>query len=390
MNRAGFEASRVRLKVLSPLHIGGGEDSHLDKKGYIYDQKARSVKIVDQKEWVNLLAGTRTYDLFMEHIKKNAGQHQKNTVNLHDFVRSHMRVSPNMLKRIFSEELDVSHLGGERINDIHLFVRDAWKRPYIPGSGLKGAIRTAVLANWLMDHPDERNRYYRKAADAARLYALPRSRRDGKRDLERLVREMEKEILGNHSKDNSQLPIGISISDSEAFEKGQTLLLKDMDYLVMKKDTNEISNFREYLKPGAEAEVLVRINPAKAGCYGIRTFEDLKRALDRTTAEILGSGGLFADKMQVEDFLPAGGARGVILGANTGFHQKTLALFLAPDRNALLELGRDLLHNPNARGSGAKIMGHQKDRGISPRVLNYVNCQGRRMVCGLADLERQA
>lgn len=31
------------------------------------------------------------------------------------------------------------------MNDLNTFVKDAFGRPYIPGSSLKGALRTAIL-----------------------------------------------------------------------------------------------------------------------------------------------------------------------------------------------------------------------------------------------------
>lgn len=70
------------------------------------------------------------------------------------------------------------------------FIRDPLtKKPIIPGSTIKGAMRTAILWRYLRDHPEQARRYWNG------MRGLTRADRNSRRAQQAQVREMEQDIL---------------------------------------------------------------------------------------------------------------------------------------------------------------------------------------------------
>ena len=73
----------------------------------------------------------------------------------------------------------------------------------------------------------------------------------------------------------------------------------------------------------------------------------------------------------------------LILGANTGFLQKTIVYALFEDKKERLEVIKKLLH----KGSKNAIGNHLNDK-FSPRVLNRIKINGKNQLAGLVRIEK--
>jgi CRISPR-associated protein Csm5 len=129
---------RVRVKVLSPVHIGNGEKisrlEFLVEKGrlkvYKFDRIISTIERIANPQ-----------------LKNNAYLWFKTSKNLslEEFLRNFkLTLEPNY-------ELEIN--GSFNSSQVEEFIKTL-EGPYIPGSELKGSIRHLIACAWFMDKPD--------------------------------------------------------------------------------------------------------------------------------------------------------------------------------------------------------------------------------------------
>jgi CRISPR-associated protein Csm5 len=129
---------RVRVKVLSPVHIGNGEKisrlEFLVEKGrlkvYKFDRIISAIERIANPQ-----------------LKNNAYLWFKTSKNLslEEFLRNFkLTLEPNY-------ELEIN--GSLNSSQVEEFIKTL-EGPYIPGSELKGSIRHLIACAWFMDKPD--------------------------------------------------------------------------------------------------------------------------------------------------------------------------------------------------------------------------------------------
>ncbi|GAB7231058.1 type III-A CRISPR-associated RAMP protein Csm5 [Facklamia hominis] len=140
-NMAQFEA---QLLAVSPVHIGSG--LQLSKKEYMIEKEA--VYFPDLgKLYAYILANYPSLVTEFEAVAMGKSQ-----LSLKRFLDKH--------------RIDERDFGGYRISmnkeeritsDVHQFIRNAYQKPYIPGSSLKGALRTVISyqKGWFDDSNNE-------------------------------------------------------------------------------------------------------------------------------------------------------------------------------------------------------------------------------------------
>jgi CRISPR-associated protein Csm5 len=138
-----LQAAEWNLEVLSPLHIGSGDRlSPLDyathtEKGkrllVVYDFAALGVTDPQKlQEMVRFVQGGREWNELRERAREFGAERPEDAI----------RYMLPMLAQGKAEE-------------VAPFVRNAEDYAYVPGSSLKGAIRTALLYQWAIKHPQE-------------------------------------------------------------------------------------------------------------------------------------------------------------------------------------------------------------------------------------------
>ncbi len=135
----------VGLEVLSPVAIGAGETEKLSAyTDYLYE--GNNVRILDQKKLMQKI--NEAPELMEEYVRGIRGGMDNNRSNfdlkryINDTLKCHLDdVTASMVE---------SHVdpGRQEINRC-ISSND---RAYIPGSSLKGAVRTAVMVDWMANH----------------------------------------------------------------------------------------------------------------------------------------------------------------------------------------------------------------------------------------------
>lgn len=159
MSRLDYETYKIKADMLTPIHIGDG--SQLEPLEYVIKDRFYKVNLED---WLSTLSSEK-YDEF----KKLTGREyaQKSTLTqLRKFVRDNIDID-----RFTEWSTDVSEAVKKRYNErfdapenqlpMSPFIRTA-NRPYLPGSSIKGAMRTAYLSFLKSQHGNLRER---KSAD---------------------------------------------------------------------------------------------------------------------------------------------------------------------------------------------------------------------------------
>lgn len=170
---------RIKLRTLSPLHIGTGEElAPLDyvayNKTFYRIPQERFFEFLQQTPEGPLQFSTWINDKFdeMKDIRDNRAlallEQQMNTllfarsINQGDSYLQFLKgtssgifQAPIVLeKRIKSISKDQKLISLGRVRE---HVKNDKKRPYLPGSSLKGAIRTAIFYHYLVNEADDRD-----------------------------------------------------------------------------------------------------------------------------------------------------------------------------------------------------------------------------------------
>jgi CRISPR-associated protein Csm5 len=163
---------RVRVKVLSPIHIGNGEKisrlEFLVEKGrlkvYKFDRIISTIERIANPQ-----------------LKNNAYLWFKTSKNLslEEFLRNFkLTLEPNY-------ELEIN--GSFNSSQVEEFIKTL-EGPYIPGSELKGSIRHLIACAWFMDKPDS---VIERVEQLLRLSQLLKNR---KSEYQRKQDEIEDEL----------------------------------------------------------------------------------------------------------------------------------------------------------------------------------------------------
>ena len=128
--------SKMKLETLTSLHIGSGNMLQKDSD-FVFGKDAEDytvVGVIDPRK-VLTLVGEENIDAWTVGIE--------NGRSTEDIVKQY---APNATITDYSLHTIDSYLS-RTPQQIKEFIRDGLDRPYIPGSSIKGAMRTAVLSN---------------------------------------------------------------------------------------------------------------------------------------------------------------------------------------------------------------------------------------------------
>ena len=152
---------KVSLVCHSPVFVGSGEK--FMKSQYIYDKNERKVLFLDETGWIRFLTKHGIFDDFSSSLLSNPVH-----FNLFSYIsrQSELRHKYGSVRNIlYTLKQEGAILRTEPFEgiadkgpkDIQGFTLDVYGKPYIPGSSLKGAFRTAILGHHIL----ENHRFYR-------------------------------------------------------------------------------------------------------------------------------------------------------------------------------------------------------------------------------------
>lgn len=242
-----LEQYRVKVKTLAPVFIGSGES--LTKKEYLYEPESNKVLFLN---FGKMFSEIKTGKLARELRKYFM---QENKMGLKEFLdkQDGITIKPEWIKHEYSVKGAELLFEDKKFKGISLFMKDAYENPYIPGSSLKGAIRTALLKDDIQNHPEK--------------FEKKLSGKECKKAFSKQSKEIEEKGFfvelatkeQNKKKVSYDIMKGILVSDSKPLSSNALTLCQKIDG---KHDGNEnkLPILRECLKPDTEIEFLLTID----------------------------------------------------------------------------------------------------------------------------------
>ena len=234
---------KLDITTKGPVHIGNG--SKYGKKDY-FDNNGK-IAILDVKKFVSVLNEEQinTYCKFLESQDK-----LENFLNRNNDV---YKIAKESIAYQLDSPFSRARRGDVQYHDVWEFIKDSNGNPYVPASGIKGVLRTAILLNVLLKKPQLRDEF-----DKSDLH----KGKNACKDTEEIVFKVERPKSDDPYTVNDIMKY-ISVTDSEPLSTADLVFVKkydkfskddpvdhklDMGNLTVQSG-NELNIYRESLRP---------------------------------------------------------------------------------------------------------------------------------------------
>lgn len=348
---------KVLLEAKGPVYIGSGQQ--LMKKEYIYNKAKAEIIVPDlvkmyrflkkkklEREYEKFLLDPREKDLYMWIRRKGISYAECKKWAKYAYDCS-------------DAELD------NRTREISLFMKDAYETPFIPGSSLKGALRTILCVDELINgFADERH---------AQEIIKRGLKESGRRNtyLQKGIKKIEEDVfhtleIEDVKKSNSvqDMMKGMIISDSKPLKISDLTLCQKID-VDTRGRRQRMPMLKECIKPGTKIEFDLTIDES------INTYYD-ETILDAVN-NFLGTYYHFLNKFETVNE-----EQNILyLGGGAGFATKTIFYGLFPEREAVRLISE--VFDKTLFGKTKKDHHHERDLrlGVSPHIKKCTEYAGR-------------
>ena len=356
MKKDHLHRYKLTLTVKSPLFIGNGDK--LRQAEYIPDRQKWLV--VSLPELLRVLAGKNLLDAFEVFISgpKNepvSSWLRKNNVNV--------SAKESWVKYI----LDGS--GFEHGNDLMAMIKTPAGNPYIPGSSLKGVLRTALIEDAMTASLAE--------TVLNDLSSNPKDKRSGKEERVFYTLNLNKERPEDAVNDKMR---AIEISDSAPFSGSPLIVCRTIDYGVNKYGSAEdkpMPLYRECVKPGSKTVMYLTVDEKLWPEFDIGYFTRVLNAHFDRNEEYNHQ---FSADAETDEPAINGGEIPVVLGGGTGFQVKSLVFRAAQLRS---KDPRPIVHKVLRAQFWKTYKPGQGDSSPAPYKRKFAQINGRKAPFGV-------
>lgn len=377
---------KMEMEVLTPVHIAGADyKSKLNKNEYIY--KDKKLILIDRDKFINFLIEKNLFEEYLLYING-----ETELKSLTDFLDKNQISEKEFIKKIYNEV----YIG--KGNDITLLNRSIENKIYIPGSSIKGALVNLLLINYIIGNRKE----FENEIEYISSYITKQINKDMSNQeiekikdkvnenvssiieniIEQILYKKDKIIIKKENKlikqkikidkEESIKNLGISVSDTYKTKNESFCFFRDFDEKL--EEDNQVKQMplaREYINPKTKFmfDITLDFELLSETKLKINNFDDLINALKKAINYLI--------KNTLETSNNSC-SQNLILGANTGFHQKTIIYALFENKEQRLEVVKRLLHKKKKRKKGDKRIDDHLDDRFSPRVINRIKIKDRK------------
>lgn len=336
------------LTVWAPLFVGSG--SSYTKKEYMYNNRDGMVSFFNEQKFFNFLVERDLVEKYSQFMLDPAAR------DLWKFLTQECGIPYAELEPLtryklkVQDALDAKH----SLKEIHAFQRDAYDRAYIPGSSVKGALRTAWLLDAILDDSEtEHTLSPDKRASFPEAHYVNLLHLNAKR-AEDAVNSIFR---------------GIQISDSAAISDKCMMLAGKIDANT-NGGTHSINLCRECVMPGTR--IRFRLTLDQSVLKGRITQETLQKVIRRYDAYYQQTYG--RKFTPPADTAPLPQQPYLILGGGSGFFAKSLAYPYLGEKEGLRWTAKHLFDMRAFKGHKHE---QDVDKGISPHTMKYARYNNR-------------
>ena len=377
-----FQVYDLYLDVQGPVFVGCGKQ--LTKKEYLF--RGDQMWVIDVERFYSYVRKKGMASAFERYLLDPFS----GSLNqwLTEMRINAAEIQPYLQYAIGRERDTVQYNGGGRYSgyqgsrktgrtEIHTFVKDAFGLPYVPGSSVKGMLRTILFGADLLQRQDA----YAKDAQQVKREIEQLDKRRGLRSMKQAehVRFHTLNQLHEKPKDfdnavNDELS-GLIVSDSDPLALTDLTLCPKIDVHV-NGAVSALPMQRECLKPGTRIHCTLTVDRTKLKLTGEEITRAAQVFLKRYNA-------VFAEKFGREYRLMDGS---VLLGGGSGFVSKTVLYDLfSPEEGLCLT---KTVFDRTTKGKSAHKS--ERDRVVSPRVLKCTTVRGKTYQFGVCKLQVKA
>ena len=246
------------MTTLGPVHIGSG--SIYKKNEYIFDAASKSISIMDIGKIYQHFIDENKADLF----EKYFGNYSSTSLPLKSWLESNGK-PPELYSKwskytIHSSDSVITHEkqnDKEKYQDILAFMKDPYGLPYVPGSSIKGMLRTALALYEIAKRDDNFKTFW---TDDKIIQELDNTKDKPNRVLSRQVKDLEAELFNTLSRNKKRqsdavnsILSGLIVGDSKPLRCEDLTICRKYD---VRPDNSEnvLPIFKESLKPGVKVE----------------------------------------------------------------------------------------------------------------------------------------
>ncbi len=335
MNTADIERKTYEIECLSPVHIGNG--TVLKAFEYLYDKDAQKVYFVDQKKWLNFLSRHRMIDSFADYLQRRRGSNAWEWLRMNGITASELRKLAATVSDVTTNNKLVNR---GSLNDIARQVVTADGAPYIPGSSIKGALRTGILYHAVKKEKGKYGEYWQRFSNSVRR---SRSDRDVKKEAQRIMNDIENRVFYRLTmpSNGQRLPDavrdvmrGLLVSDAHYVQpEHESVIVQKIDGTTKanKRGGQEASLpiFRECIKAGARLCCSVSMDKRMMREIGISSLDEIIAMTRDYIQEGLHMQSQVFGCVYKREFAAAEKAD-LLIGGGTGFLTKSIIYALAP------------------------------------------------------------
>ena len=385
-----WQRKEYKLTCISPVHVGTGDI--LKYYEYIYVQKEgqKRVYFLEQTRWAQFLLAHNLLDEYAAEVMKG----KKNA--LYPWLQKKgISLTAALLQQICRSYADVYMDEGEQkttLNDISCQMKDGHGLPYIPGSSIKGAIRTAILHHLIKKEPAQYQDIWQqvKANIRSGKWTKYQSQDLERRALAKLPQETK------YKNDALQSVMrGIQVSDAVLCHPNpQTVILQKWDASKVRGSNNvtphSLPIFRECIPAGTAFRFSIKLDKNMTSYIGLSSLSELWQWVREYTQAGLSLQQPFFGSLYKAEFEEAQTAD-ICLGGGTGLLSKTVFYTLAgKEKEGQRTLATYLDNHFTTWNRQARqregVHQHQRKDEITPRTLKLAQAGSTKWLLGLAQV----
>lgn len=386
INTEKWEHKTYELTCISPIHIGNGE--LLKQYEYIFtkDRNQQRIYFLDKAKWMTFLVRHDLIDDYAQSVFSGR-------MNLYGWLQSQRIGSLSaIIREVCNASADVYLVRErqQRVNNISRQVKTPDGVPYIPGSTLKGAIRSAILFHDIRQHPEAYLPFWNRIK-AAMEAGNRRQMRDLAQNIERQAFTRLKQQKNRPDDALQSVMKGLAVSDAMLVgHERDTVILQKYDVSSIRREGlkgHPLALFRECIPAGRKFRFSMTLDKDIARLIGITSLDDVWQWVrDYLAFGLAQERGVFGHEYKGE--FEESKLADIRLGGGTGFLSKTVYYALAPNGE-----GRTVLANffDDVLFTRRNCHHHKtKDDRLTPRTLKLAWADDDRWILGLAAVKEVA
>lgn len=335
-----LETYKMIITTKSPVFVGSGRS--INKTEYCFIPENLTANMIDNTKLLDLIMKENIIEAYEKFIMKNGEKDLRKFLNVNN-------VSNEEIKAITTYET----FAGDALDDLHTisnincFQRNSKDKAYIPGSSIKGALRTAILVYLISQN---------------KLTTLPYISKDNINTAR--IEEYYLSTLNFKTQcKNSQLSSimrGISISDSELINDKDMVLCKKQDVSTV-GTINIVKNVRECIKPYTSIVFSLTIDKSIMKEKDINFIKNAIAYNAQFYKKTYVDKRVYPSPNNSIDF-----SNTLIIGGGSGYYSKNIIYALLGKPKAVLVVTKIM-------ESKFKCHRYKNDdkHGISPRMMKY-------------------